>query len=100
MRWIFFSLAGSFGLSGASASFFEKKSDMHVEAGKALLLTDIKHAAFLEFEKRTETIFNLAARHLFHPRQDAGRCGADFGSARCPDNACCSAYGQYFLEKF
>ncbi|RKU47842.1 hypothetical protein DL546_008257 [Coniochaeta pulveracea] len=26
-------------------------------------------------------------------RQDAGRCGADNGGARCPGNQCCSAFG-------
>ena len=93
MRWIHLGLFGALSSTGASLDLFGKKREGHVNAVNSLLLTDIRYLAPVEVERINQTTPNLAARHLFHVRQNTGRCGADFGGARCPDSQCCSAYG-------
>ncbi|CAI6334128.1 unnamed protein product [Periconia digitata] len=79
MRFVLFGLAGALSFSSVAASDFLGTEG---NTGRSQALSSI-HSSYGA----------SAAKHVFHARQAEGRCGAEFGGARCTNNQCCSAYG-------
>lgn len=97
MQWVLMSLASALSVSVASASFDPVSNaalQLHPRASR-FSSGKLENAAANPPVEHKGTTVKFSSRSLGYllPRQQVGRCGADFGNQRCGGNQCCSSYG-------